>query len=191
MCSTRYFSPSANLFWNRRNGEWSLAGNGFMLARCAGRISFDSMIENNRHRTTTEPMAAGNAPNPPGTVSKGIKVTTVVNTPKVAGMATRLAPRITLSSVWPSRSLAVCTLSPMMMASSTTIPSTRMNPKRLSKLREPSTKGKRANAPRNAIGIPSITQKANCNLRNMPSITSTNTIPIVMLETMMLIDSER
>ena len=51
-----------------------------MLARCAGSISFDSMMENSRQRITTKPIAAGNAPKLPGTVNKGIKVATVVNT---------------------------------------------------------------------------------------------------------------
>ena len=130
---------------------------------------------------TTEPIANGIGPKLPGTVRNGTKVATVVSTPKVAGIATRFAPRITLSRLRPSLSVAVWTLSPMIIASSTTIPSTRIKPKMLNTLTEPPTAGISANAPRKAIGIPNITQNASCNRRKIPSTTSTNTTPIAML----------
>ena len=93
------------------------------------KFHFDSIIENSRQRITTEPIAKGIGPKLPCTVRNGTNAATVVSTPKVAGIATRLAPRMTLSRLSPSRSVAVCTLSPIMIASSTTIPSTRIKPK--------------------------------------------------------------
>ena len=132
-----------------------------MLARWAGRMSFDSMIEKSRQRITTIPIASGMAPNVPGTSSSGMNVTTVVKTPKVAGVATRFAPIITLSMPGPSLSVVLCTLSPMIIASSTTIPKTSINPNRLMRLIDPPASGSSAKAPRNAIGMPSITQNAS------------------------------
>ncbi len=47
------------------------------------------------------PMASKNGATWPPTISMGTKAAMLVSTPKVAGMATLLAPRMTLSMVCP------------------------------------------------------------------------------------------
>ena len=64
-----------------------------------------------------------------------------------------------------------------MTASSTTIPSTRINVKRDNKLIETSKYGNIINAPINEIGIPSETQNASLGLRNKANITNTRNRP--------------
>ena len=57
------------------------------------------MSENIRHKTTTPPIALPKAADGPSPKRKGKNTAIVVSTPKVAGIATRLTPRITLSVV--------------------------------------------------------------------------------------------
>ncbi len=64
-------------------------------------MNLDSTSEKARQRITIMPMDFQMIPMGPGTINMGIKAAIVVNTPKVAGMATFLAPRITLVIEWP------------------------------------------------------------------------------------------
>ena len=74
--------------------------------------------------------------------------------------------------------------SPTMMASSTTIPSTRMNANSEMTFTETSSPGIRAIAPRNEIGIPRLTQKARRSSRNSVSTTKTRMNPVAPLRSM-------
>ena len=71
----------------------------FMIARCDGRMSLLSTKENARHRMTTQAMAPAKADVRPDWNSMGRKAMIVVSTPKVAGTATRCAPRTMLARV--------------------------------------------------------------------------------------------
>ena len=70
-----------------------------MMARWDGRMSLLSTSENAKQRITTQPMAPANAAVRPVWNSIGRKAMMVVSTPKVAGTATRRAPRTMLASV--------------------------------------------------------------------------------------------
>ena len=87
-----------------------------------GKINFDSINEKARHKITIMPMDFQIIPIGPETKIMGTNAAMVVNTPKVAGMATRLTPRITLSICCPFLSHSSWALSPITMASSTTKP---------------------------------------------------------------------
>ena len=71
--------------------------------------------------------------------------------------------------------------SPTMMASSTTMPSTRTKPNSDSTLIETSTPGISARAPRNEIGIPRLTQNARRSSRNSASTRNTSANPATPL----------
>ena len=73
----------------------------------------------------------------------------------------------------------------MMMASSTTIPSTRMNANRLIMLMVTSVTGSTAKAPRKATAMPRITQPAILRCRNRPRMMSTSTAPSAMFLSIM------
>ena len=66
-----------------------------MCAKCAGRINLDSIKEKIKHKITTIPMVFQMTLVGPLTINMGEKAAIVVNTPKVAGIATLLTPRIT------------------------------------------------------------------------------------------------
>ena len=68
-----------------------------MMARCEGRMSLLSTSEKARQRITTQPMAPANAAVRPVWNSIGRNAMMVVSTPKVAGTATRRAPRTMLA----------------------------------------------------------------------------------------------
>ena len=80
---------------------------------------------------TTGGICFAKSPHPPLTCDKGTKAAIVVKIPKVTGTATSFVPRTEASS----GSIPVCnfakTFSPVTIASSTTTPSTIINPKRL------------------------------------------------------------
>ena len=81
----------------------------------------------------------------------------------------------------------------MMMASSTTIPSTNMNANRLMMLMVTPTNGTGINmkAPRNATAIPRITHSAIFRCRNTPRITNTNIAPRAMFFSIMVMRPSR
>ena len=74
--------------------------------------------------------------------------------------------------------------SPTMMASSTTMPSTRRNAKLETMFVDTPSPGINAIAPRNAIGIPRLTQRASRISRNNVSTTRTSTRPAAPLRSM-------
>ena len=69
------------------------------------------------------------------------------------------------------------TFSPTIIASSTTIPRTRINVNNDNILIERSTAGIKRKPPINDIGIPSETQNASFGLRNIAKINTTSTKP--------------
>ena len=161
-----------------------------ILTMCAGRIIFDSTSEKIRHSTTTQAIEPQIGACAPPTINIGTKAAIVVNTPKVAGIATFLAPAITASTDLPRFSISLYALSPMIMASSTTMPSTRIKPNKLIMLIETLNigSGNIAMAPRKHTGIPTITQKAIRNSRNKVRASNTKNAPINRL---VLIKSKR
>ena len=164
-----------------------------MCTKCAGRISLDSINEKTRQTITTIPMVFQMIPNGPDTISIGENAAIVVNTPKVAGIATFLTPAITLSVLWPFLSISEYADSPIIMASSTTIPSTRMNANRLNMLMDTPTisNGMTSNVPKKHTGSPTITQNANLILRNNESTKKTNSAPKNMFSSIILRRSAR
>ena len=70
-----------------------------MMARWEGRISLLSTSEKARHRITIQAIAAATDEVAPACSSIGMKAMMVVNTPNVAGTATRCAPRTMFGSV--------------------------------------------------------------------------------------------
>ena len=69
-----------------------------MCAKCAGKINLDSIKENIKQTITTPPMVFQITPKVPDTIIIGEKAAIVVNTPNVAGIATRFTPLIILST---------------------------------------------------------------------------------------------
>ena len=120
----------------------------------------------------------------PGMNSSGTNAATVVRTAKVTGLATSPAPAVAPCRPSPPSSWRVWMLSPTMTASSTTMPSTRMNAKSDTALSETSSVGISAIAPRNEIGMPRLTQKATRSSRKSASTTRTSANPAAPLRSM-------
>ena len=143
----------------------------------------DSIKEKIKQNTTTKPIDLLKAA--PGSLSKtkGKNTAIVVNTPNVAGIATRLTPRMTLSVVWPCCSISSWALSPITIASSTTIPSTNIKANRLVILIVTLTNsiGITNRVPKKHTGKPIITQNANLTRKNNANMRKTNTAPLFML----------
>ena len=159
----------------------------FIFTKCAGKISFDSIKEKIKQSTTTAPIALPKAEDGPSPNRNGTNTAIVVNTPKVAGIATRLTPRITLSVVWPCSSISSWALSPITMASSTTIPSTKMKANKLITLIVTSTNsiGITNKVPKKQTGNPIITQKAKRTRKNNANIKNTSMAPLCILSIIM------
>ena len=165
------------------NGFLGLGLRGFIAAIWAGKISFDSINEKIKHRIITTPIALENAAPGPDAIACGKKAAMVVSTPNVAGIATRLTPRITLSSEWPCFSISALADSPTTIASSTTIPSTIIKANSDTILMVISKKpiGMNKKAPKKETGKPIITQNANLSGKNNANTSITKTPPHTML----------
>ena len=96
--------------------------------RCAGSTIWHSMSEKTRQQMTTAAMNPYAWPRVPTANIRGRKATAVVTTPKVTGTSTSWAPSIAPASLPPPRDCAEWTFSPTTTASSTSMPSARMNP---------------------------------------------------------------
>ena len=101
----------------------------------------------------------------PSTDSIGAKVTIVVKTAKNTGVATCIAPFTAASSGSIPLSLNNAIFSPTTIASSTTIPKTRIKVKSDNMLMERLNGANNQKPPIKEIGIPRETQNANFGLR--------------------------
>ncbi len=137
------------------------------------------MSEKIRHKIITPPIDLANAALEPVSNIKGKKAAMVVSTPKVAGTATRFTPRITFSVVCPYFSISLWADSPITMASSTTIPNTKIKANKETMLMVISKppRGINNKPPKNDTGKPIITQKANLTRRNKAKQRITNKPP--------------
>jgi len=137
------------------------------VARCAGRISSDSISEKASTAITTTAAGIMNRPIMPSTVKSGAKAVTVVRTAKRTGQPTSSTPRVAAACGPSPRSRRAKTLSPTTMASSTTMPSERMKAKSEIMLRVTPNQGSTQKPPKKLIRMPSETQKASrsCMLR--------------------------
>ena len=102
----------------------------------------------------------------PCTPNIGMKAIIVVNTPKAATLITSQVPRGAARWAGSPASIRSFTRSPTTIASSVTIPSTRMKANSEIMLIEMSPCGSAIRAPAKAIGIPSATWKASAGRRN-------------------------
>ena len=139
------------------------------------------------------PMVFHMIPNGPDTISIGENAAMVVSTPNVAGIATFFTPAITLSVLWPFLSISEYADSPIMMASSTTIPSTRINANRESMLIDTPiiSSGITNSVPRKHTGRPTITQNASLIFKNNDSTKNTSNAPKNMFSNIMFSRSAR
>ena len=69
----------------------------FICAKCAGKIHLDSTSEKNKQKETTKAIDLKNAAKLASIANNGKNAAMVVNTPNVAGIATRIVPRIIFS----------------------------------------------------------------------------------------------
>ena len=121
----------------------------------------------------------------PGTNIIGMNAATVVRTAKVTGLAISLAPSMAPRSPSPCSSWWRWMFSTM-IASSTTIPSTRVKANSEMTLADTSSDGIIAMAPRNEIGMPRLTQKASRSSRNSVSTMKTSTNPLAPVRSIRL-----
>ena len=129
---------------------------------------------------TTTGIGKKNFPKNPGIVKIGINATIVVNIANITGTETLLVPLIEASTFEILGFLfSVKILSPTIIASSTTIPKTKIKPKRDARFMLISKKGKKIKAPKNEIGIPSITKKASEGLKKRVKMINTNINPLI------------
>ena len=164
-----------------------------MCTKCAGRISLDSINEKTKQTITTTPIVFHTTPNGPETINIGENAAIVVSTPNVAGMATFFTPAITLSALCPFLSISEYADSPMIMASSTTIPSTNINAKSDNILMETPTmsSGITNSVPRKQTGNPTMTQKASLIFKNSDNTKNTSSAPKNIFSSIMLRRSAR
>ena len=127
---------------------------------------------------TTSGMMPNTSPRKPGRNSSGMKATMLDRIENASGTAISRAPRMAASRMLAPRSRCEWMFSPTMMASSTTMPSAMMKANIEIMLMDTPTSGRNSIAPRKAVGMPSVTQKARRASRNSPSSTSTSTSPI-------------
>ena len=125
-----------------------------------------SINDHIRTEMTTKGKIRQILPISPSTASIGEKVTIVVKTAKNTGVATCIAPFTAASTEFIPRSLNRAIFSPTTIASSTTIPKTRMNVNSDNIFMDKSNGPNSQNPPMNEIGIPSETQKANFGFKN-------------------------
>ena len=126
---------------------------------------------------TINGIATINFPCVPGTKNMGAKETIVVSTPNTTGTHTSLVP--SMAPVTPCLSLA-CLLSMFSattIASSTTMPSTKMNARSEIMLIVTSKAGISAKAPMNETGMPIATHNASLRRMNRAKTTKTSKRP--------------
>ena len=114
----------------------------------------------------------------PGTNNIGPKAAIVVKTPNITGIETRFAPSTAPSTPGMPACWRAKILSPTTIASSTTIPRTRMNENSEIMLTDTPSIGIIAIAPRNDIGMPIDTQIASRNRRKSASTAKTRNSPL-------------
>ena len=117
----------------------------------------------------------------PDTNSIGVNAAIVVSTPKITGTMTSYVPRIAALVPLPVRVCVLWMFSPTTIASSTTMPSTRMNANSDIMLIETSNTGISAIEPRKDTGMPSVTHSASRRRRNSASTTNTIAKPVIAL----------
>ena len=120
----------------------------------------------------------------PGTNSSGENAATVVSTAKVTGVEISCAPLMAASRRLGFRCWWRWMFSPMMMASSTTMPSTMMKANVETTLAVTSRLGISMIMPRKEMGIPRLTQNARRSSRNSASITNTSAKPMAPFRSM-------
>ena len=128
-------------------------------------------------KMTTHPMGAKKPAMRPSTMISGRNAAMVVRTPKMTGTETSQVPSTAAvsgdfpSCSWPN------TRSPTTMASSTTIPRTKMKAITVIVDMVISVKGSTARVPSRATGMPMATHMATRNFRNSANITNTRIRP--------------
>ena len=105
-------------------------------------------------------------PRAPSTRIIGENVTMVVRTANITGVATWYVPLNAASDLPSPRCLNMKIFSPTIIASSTTIPKTKIKVNREIMLMDTSNNGNNQKPPMNDIGIPSDIQPANFGFRN-------------------------
>ena len=152
---------------------------GFIWAKCAGRISRDSMSEKTSAATTTKLICEVKDRSGPLRKAQGRNTMIVVKTPKITGFITACVPiwaafKPTLRPV----STSLWMFSPTTIASSTMTPITRSTAKRDNRLNDTPKKGRSNVPPAKAVIIPTVTQNATSGRKNNISTTITNNAPI-------------
>ena len=125
-----------------------------------------SISDQTKTEITTNGKIRHMPPISPSTASIGEKVTIVVKTAKNTGVATCIAPLTAASTEFIPRSLNSAIFSPTTIASSTTIPKTRINVNNDNILMDRSKGPNNQKPPMNEIGIPRETQKASLGFKN-------------------------
>ena len=127
---------------------------------------------------TTTGIARNSFPIIPGNARIGKNAATLVRMANARGTATSLAPCTAASGN--AMPCCICSkiFSPAIMASSTTIPSAIIKANIEIILMDTSAAGINSKAPKNAVGIPIVTQKARRYSRNRLSNTRTSTRPM-------------
>ena len=139
------------------------------------------MRENKSTDTTTAATGPIIVPKRPSINVSGMKATMVVKTPKVTGSATSMVPLMDASiPASPIFNLRY-TDSPVTMASSTTIPSTTINPNALIRFKVIPNAAITENAPRKLMGMPMNTQMAILGRRNRVNKAMTRKVPCAAL----------
>ena len=125
-----------------------------------------SISDHTKTEITTKGKIRHMPPMSPSTASIGENVTIVVRTAKNTGVATCIAPLTAASTEFIPRSLNNAIFSPTTIASSTTIPSTKMKVNNDNILIERSRGPNNQKPPMKEIGIPRETQNANLGFKN-------------------------
>ena len=148
------------------------------LERWAGRINRDSTSEPKSTTMTTSGMLRSSLPMTPLPMSRGPKATMVVRTEKITGRPTSMAPSVAALKGGSPSSCLRNIFSPMIMASSTTIPRTMIKAKSDIMFMDTSRCGRIASPVRNDIGMPRVTQKASRMSRKRARRTNTSPRPM-------------
>jgi len=122
----------------------------------------------------TKGITTMNLPSAPGIKNIGEKAMSVVSTVTSTGPATSLKPSTAASTGFLPSSRCRLIFSAIMMASSTSIPKTRIIAESVITSSATSNKGSKATAPKRLTGIPMATQKAVRKFRNMASMARTS-----------------
>ena len=146
-------------------------------ARWLGRISSDSTRETSSTEIRMIESGRIMAPMGPGSSRSGAKAPTVVRTAKIRGRLTRCTPRIAAATPGVPFCRSACTFSATTMASSTTMPTARMNANSEIVLMDTSKARAPARAPRKEMPIPAATHTASRISRNSASAVRTSSSP--------------